>query len=137
MIEIARLKSPILLHLLDFVDLCHKDAKLLDPWMYDYHRYITVIRGEVKRGQSQGHPDWHVDNPEEKLPIYIVVEGEPTQFKAGKSKELVIYRLGPEDLHRSPKVKKTHLRTYLRLAYSKRLYKYTGVKAGLNMMVLG
>lgn len=137
MLEIARLQSPILSHVVEFVKLCHKDAKERDPWMYKYHRYLTLQSCIVKKGDSQRANYWHCDNPEEPdMPVYYVVEGEPTEFKSGKTKPNVIYRLTREDIHRSPRVKRTHKRTFMRIAYSRRMYSYTLETNDLNMMVL-
>lgn len=137
MIEVGRLESPILAYVVDFVKLCHKDAKERDPWLYRYHRYLTIQSSEVKKGESQRAHYWHSDNPDEPdMPVYYVVEGEPTEFKSGTTKSNVIYRLTREDVHRSPVVKKTHKRTFMRLAYSRRTYNYTMETNDLNMMVL-
>jgi hypothetical protein len=138
MFAVGKLKSPILLYVQDFIRICHKDAKERDPWMYRYYRYLSIQRGMVKKGSAQRAPYWHVDNPDEPLmPVYMVCEGEPTEFRNEKAKPLVIYRIGTMDYHRSPKVKKTHMRTFLRLAYSRRQFHYTQETEEMNFMVLG
>lgn len=137
MIAVATLKAPLISRVLEFVRICHEDVKKLDPWLYKYHRYLTIQSDVVKKGQAQRAPYWHSDNPSEDMPVYMCVEGQPTEFKGRKSKQLVIYRCGKSDLHRSPKVTKTHRRTFLRLAYSRREFSYSGETADLNLMVLG
>lgn len=137
MLAIGRLKAPILFHVVEFVKLCHADAKSRDQWLYKYYRYLTIDRSEVKKGMAQRAPYWHVDNPDEPdMPVYMVVEGEPTEAKTGPLKPFVVYRMIGQDIHRSPKVKKTHTRTFMRLAYSRRQFRYTQETAELNLLVL-
>lgn len=136
LIEIGKLKRPILAHVQDFVALCAEDFKTIDPWNYKNYRYLTIQSSVVEKGTAQRAPYWHVDNPTEEMPVYMVVEGQPTEFKGGEAKPLTVYRCGTKDFHRSPKVTRTHRRTFMRLAYSKRAFQYNGDTADLNLMIL-